>query len=105
MGIKHPRYSRAVLKTRRWQALRLKAKRRDGFQCVACGARGRLEVDHIKSVRTHPELAFDLNNLQTLCSSCHTRKTRIECGHTPPHPESVKWRDLLRKGMNHVTIR
>ena len=30
-----------------------------------CGALGRLEVDHILPVRTHPELAFDLANLQT----------------------------------------
>ncbi len=43
MGMKHPRYSRAVLKTRRWQALRHKALRRDRFQCVSCGARGRME--------------------------------------------------------------
>ncbi|MEL7488893.1 MAG: HNH endonuclease signature motif containing protein [Pseudomonadota bacterium] len=72
------------------------ALRRDGFQCVQCGARGRLEVDHIKPVRTHPELSFDLDNLQTLCPSCHTRKTRIECGHPPPSPERVAWRNAVK---------
>jgi len=97
MGLdRSPRYSRAVLKTRRWQALRLEALRRDGWQCVQCGARTRLEVDHIEPVRTHPERAFDLSNLQTLCASCHTRKTRIECGHVPLSPERQSWRDLLK---------
>ena len=28
-------------------------------------------VDHIKPIRTHPELAFDPANLQTLCKRCH----------------------------------
>ncbi|MEM1396049.1 MAG: HNH endonuclease [Pseudomonadota bacterium] len=92
MGMKWKRYSNAVTRTKRWKALRLEALRRDGFQCVQCGARGRLEVDHIKPVRTHPELSFVPDNLQTLCPSCHTRKTRIECGHKPPHPERLKWR-------------
>lgn len=31
------------------------------------------EVHHLKPVRQHPELAFDLQNLQTLCIPCHHR--------------------------------
>jgi len=94
MGVK--RYGTSVYRDRRWPALRLMAKRRDGFRCVACGARGRLEVDHVLPVRTHPERAFDLSNLQTLCGKCHGAKTRIECGHTPLSPERQKWRNLLQ---------
>ena len=74
------RHSRAVIRDRRWPALRLSAKRRDGWRCVQCGARGRLEVDHIQPVRDAPELAFELKNLQTLCTSCHAKKTIIEAG-------------------------
>lgn len=96
MGVKYHRYSAIVIGSKRWPALRLAAKRRDGFRCVECGAAGRLEVDHIRPVRTHPELAFDLANLQTLCPACHTRKTRIECGHDPLSPERQAWRDLVR---------
>jgi 5-methylcytosine-specific restriction protein A len=95
-----PRWQRrsdAVIRSKRWQALRLAAKRRDGWACVTCGARGRLEVDHVKPVRTHPELAFELSNLQTLCPSCHTRKTRVEIGHDPISPARQKWRDLVRQ--------
>lgn len=91
------RPSRAVNSTRRWKALRLVALRRDDFKCVQCGARHRLEVDHIKPVRTHPELGFEITNLQTLCASCHTRKTRIEVGHKPLSKERQAWRDRLQE--------
>ncbi|MDT0635046.1 HNH endonuclease [Spectribacter hydrogenooxidans] len=90
------RPSRAVLKSRRWPALRIQALRRDGWRCVQCGRRGRLEVDHIQAVRHAPALAFDLANLQTLCPSCHSRKTRRDIGLPEPDPERDRWRELLR---------
>lgn len=90
------RYSAAVIRSPRWKVVRLQAKRRDGWKCVTCGASGRLEVDHIKPVRTHPELSFDLVNLQTLCVSCHSRKTRIEVGLEPENKDRAAWRELIR---------
>lgn len=90
------RHSRHITRGPRWRALRLEALRRDGWQCVQCGARKRLEIDHIEAVRNAPEKAWDLDNLQTLCAACHTRKTRIECGHPVLSPERQAWRDLLR---------
>ena len=95
--MKFKRYAKWVYRDRRWPALRLQAKRRDGWQCVQCGARGRLEVDHIQPVRDAPERAFDLDNLQCLCPGCHGAKTRLEAGHPPLSPERQKWRDLLRE--------
>lgn len=83
--------SAAVQRSPRWPALRLQAKRRDGWKCVQCSATGRLEVDHVHPVRTHPELAFDLSNLQTLCPACHARKTRIEVGMGQPNPKREAW--------------
>lgn len=98
MGVKTwNRHSRWVTRSPRWKALRLRALRRDRFKCVACGATGRLEVDHIEPVRTAPEKAFDPDNLQSLCPSCHTRKTRIECGHPPPSPERIAWREAVNE--------
>lgn len=88
-------HSRPVIRSRRWKALRLEALRRDGFACRECGARGRLEVDHIQPVREAPELAYSLDNVQSLCRSCHTRKTRIECGHPEPDPERVRWAESV----------
>ncbi|MEM9782352.1 MAG: HNH endonuclease signature motif containing protein [Pseudomonadota bacterium] len=90
------RQSTKIIRDRRWPSLRLAALRRDGWCCVQCGARGRLEVDHIKPVRDAPDLAFDLDNLQCLCPSCHARKTREEIGLGKPNPERDKWRDAVR---------
>lgn len=75
----------------------MQALDRDGWACVQCGELRRLEVDHILPVRTNPELSYSLGNLQCLCGPCHTRKTRIEVGHTPLSPKRQQWRDLLRE--------
>jgi len=96
MGLKeYRRHSAKVTRSRRWKALRLVALRRDGFRCVRCNASGRLEVDHIVPVRDAPERSFDLANLQSLCTSCHTKKTRLECGHDPMNPDRQKWRAVV----------
>jgi 5-methylcytosine-specific restriction endonuclease McrA len=92
----HYRYSAWVIRSRCWPALRQAVLRRDGFRCRCCGARGRLEVDHIKPVRHAPELAFEIDNLQSLCPSCHSRKTRSEIGLPPPDPERAKWRRAVQ---------
>lgn len=95
MGLKYHRHSAAVIRSKRWKGLRLLALRRDGWACVQCGASGRLEVDHIRPVREAPELSFDIGNLQSLCTPCHTSKTRVECGHKPASPDRQKWRELV----------
>ncbi|WP_425283400.1 HNH endonuclease [Methyloceanibacter marginalis] len=83
-----------MTKTKRWKALRLQALRRDRWRCP-CGAPAR-EVDHVLPVRTHPELSYELSNLRSLCSSCHSRKTITEIGLSPLSPERRKWRELLK---------
>ena len=98
MGVRdeHRRHSRHITRGNRWKALRMATLERDGFACKECGARGRLEVDHILPVRTHPALAWKPANLQALCPSCHTRKTRIECGHPPPDPKRTAWQQAVQ---------
>ena len=93
--MKYHRHSKQVLRSARWQALRWEILERDSFLCVQCGARGRLEIDHIQPVRTHPEKAFERDNLQALCPSCHTKKTRIEVGHPAPDPKRAAWREAV----------
>ena len=58
---------------KRQQALfRRAVLERDGYQCVRCGKRSRLEADHIVSLaeggQHHPD------NGQTLCRKCHMDK-------------------------------
>jgi 5-methylcytosine-specific restriction endonuclease McrA len=55
---------------RGWKIL---VRRRDGDKCVLCGSGDRLEVDHIKSFRTHPELRYDVSNGRVLCHDCHIK--------------------------------
>lgn len=95
-GLKdYRRHSAKVCRGPRWKALRMQALERDGWQCVECGSRRRLECDHIEPVRDRPDLAYVLSNLQILCGRCHARKTRIEVGHKALTPKRQQWRNLL----------
>ena len=61
-----------------WQQLRAAHLERYPF-CSTCADEGRQRaakvVDHIRSVREHPELRLNPDNLQALCWPCHNRKT------------------------------
>jgi len=83
---------RPFYSSKRWARVRFLALRRDGFQCVKCGARGRLEVDHIESIRRAPERAYELENLQSLCMPCHSQKTNEEMGRAPNPAQVVAWK-------------
>lgn len=99
----HTRYSRHITRGPRWKALRMQALERDGWACVDCGRHTRLECDHIKPVRTHPELAHVLSNLAIRCGPCHSHKTRIEMGFAPLNPKRHEWREFLRTELNYRT--
>lgn len=87
------RYEREawVYRGKRWAGLRLEAKRRDDWRCVQCGSKYKLEVDHRIPIRKRRDLAFDLDNLQTLCAGCHSRKTADEVGIRKPNPARAAW--------------
>ena len=56
-----------------WYQAREQALERDGHKCVQCGSEEDMEVDHICE-RTDGGSNY-LENLQTLCKSCHNEKT------------------------------
>lgn len=66
----------------KWRKTREQVLKRDHYECVHCKEEGKLtinqkqslEVDHIRELHTHPELAHDLDNLQTLCKYHHNKK-------------------------------
>lgn len=66
-----------------WKALRLRALMRDGYTCRICGARA-CEVDHIQELTpdniSDISISLNLDNLQSLCHDCHTRKTMEDKG-------------------------
>jgi 5-methylcytosine-specific restriction protein A len=59
--------------TKEWRTLRILFLRRFPL-CNMCGAPAK-HVDHMFDVRTHWHLRLSVNNLQSLCHSCHSRKT------------------------------
>ena len=66
----------------KWRKTREQVLRRDHYECLQCKAEGKLtinqqqslEVDHILELYTYPELAYDMDNLQTLCKYHHNKK-------------------------------
>lgn len=47
------------------------------YQCLWCQSNHKLELDHILPVYSHPELAYNFDNIQVLCSRCHDKKHNI----------------------------
>ena len=52
--------------------------------CRRCAERGidtpSRQVHHIKDLATHPELKYELSNLEPLCDSCHSKETKGRSG-------------------------
>lgn len=44
---------------------------RDGYRCVNCGSKEKLNAHHILSWRDFPEKRYDIQNGITLCEKCH----------------------------------
>lgn len=72
-------------KSKQWRDVREQVLKRDNYECQACKRQGKvttidkskhksLDVDHILELESHPELAYDMDNLETLCVSCHNKK-------------------------------
>ena len=75
-----------------WAKIRRRVFDRDGWRCRNCGRSGRLECDHVRPVERGGAV-YDLGNLQTLCRSCHIRKTRVE--NRQDWPERDAWAALI----------
>ena len=67
--------ARRARSSARWQNLRKLAKQRDGRRCTSYGSTDRLEVHHVVPIEDGGA-EFDLDNLITLCSSCHHDRHR-----------------------------
>ena len=76
-------------------SVREAVKARDGWQCVRCGSDELLEVDHI--VPTYADGSNELDNLQTLCRSCHRKKTSEDAAN-PPYNDALKGRIEAGRG-------
>lgn len=70
--------SKAFYSTPEWKRLRYDVLKEGNGRCCLCGVSAhdgaRLNVDHIKPVKTHPHLRLDKSNVQVLCGSCNAGK-------------------------------
>ncbi|WP_411736085.1 HNH endonuclease [Paenibacillus sp. M2] len=75
-----------------WKRLRAEVKQRDNYECQMCKRNGLVSIDtneysesarrkkiqlvvhHIKELEDHPDLALDIDNLETVCVDCHNRE-------------------------------
>lgn len=77
--------SRRKYYSARWARLRLVVLARDNGLCQECLRAGRTtpgnQIDHIARAEENQELFWRTDNLQTLCSTCHSRKTIAETNH------------------------
>lgn len=54
-----------------WKHKRAEILARDNNKCKICGNSDTLQVHHIYSLDTHPDMRLENNNLITLCDHCH----------------------------------
>ena len=60
-------------RSKEYTLLRNAVLERDKYECIWCGDKNNLEIDHIKSFTIFPELRFAIDNCRTLCKSCHSK--------------------------------
>lgn len=93
----------AFYRSSRWDRVRREALKRDNHECQQCKREGRmtldsekvqgekkkprLNVDHIQELQDRPDLALELDNLETLCIKCHNKK------HNRYQAQPAKWPD------------
>lgn len=82
---------KTILNSQRWKNKREKILKRDNYICQICKMYGKTTqakiVHHIKSFDDYPDLAFDDNNLLSLCEKCHNKI----------HPEKAIKKNMLSK--------
>lgn len=71
------------LKSNEWKNIRQEVFKKYGRQCLKCGSRSRIEVDHIEAMYMYPSRRLDFNNLQPLCRDCNSIKGTATIDYRP----------------------
>lgn len=92
-----------------WKQLREVVKRRDNHECQECRRQGRVSIDtneysesakrkkimlvvhHIKELEHHPDLALEIDNLETICVDCHNTEHERSFERKEPKWNDEKW--------------
>ena len=92
-GLKRGEYAETagskVYRSADWKSLR-KAVLQEEPLCQNCLYNSRVtpasHVDHIVPIAVDPSLSWSMDNLWSLCPSCHSKKTLMEKGKIPTQP-------------------
>lgn len=64
-----------IYNSRKWKQVRQVALLRDNLMCIPCAKNGNdvlaTEVHHIQYLEHRPDLAYSLDNLISICRTCH----------------------------------
>jgi len=67
-----------------WNSFRLEIIRRDNYTCTECEFHSTspedFDVDHILAISLGG-MCYDIDNVRTLCKSCHHKKTALDMKH------------------------
>ena len=95
----------------RWKKLRKEVSARDNYECQECKREGKvfinhggmnkrgtrkkitLIVHHIKELKDYPELAEDMDNLETVCVNCHNKMHDRYYRWVHWEPKKNKWHE------------
>lgn len=85
-------------KSKEWRKCRIAVLIRDHHLCQPCLRKGRVTtantVHHIKPLESHPELALDEDNLESICPTCHNQE----------HPEKGSRKPVEAQRKRRATV-
>ena len=96
------RSSRQLGYDSKWDSYRFRFLHHNPY-CYACGLEGgkKLHVDHIIPHRGDPNLFWKLENMISLCHSCHSTVTQMfDCSDPPNTEGKLTWINNMRKNLN-----
>jgi len=77
-----------------WIDLRWRVIEAYGYNCMKCGSKHNIHVDHIKPRSIYPNLELDFNNMQILCKGCNFKKSNKNCVDYRPGKKSKLFPDM-----------
>ena len=80
---------REIYNTRRWRQLRQDKLAEADYCCERCFQGWDLQVHHRQTIKSRPDLAFEQENLEVVCRSCH------ESIHNSNYQEKESWKNLV----------
>lgn len=97
----------AFYNTTAWKRCREIVLIRDNYLCQGCLRNGKITpantVHHIKHLEDHPELALDIDNLESICPPCHNKEHPEKGTNDNPRQNKSKIKIIKNKANKDVT--